>query len=82
MITKKTIEANVDMLRFGYWDDESDTFIALDHCDKDKAMEILGINPVLLRAFNMFASEIVDLMGRDLRDIWKRLDKMEHKIGG
>lgn len=79
MRTKAVIETNTENLRFGFWDEENDTFVDLKDCDKEEALNHLGINSHMLDALNMFADEIVDLIGSDLRSIWKRMDKLEGK---
>lgn len=77
MHTKTVVKTNTEKLRFGFWDEKNDTFVTLDDCDKKEALSYLGINPNMLDALNMFAGEIVDLVGTDLKSIWERIDKLE-----
>ena len=71
------IESATQGLQFGYWKMETEEFIPIEGMDKEerrRAAELLGCSPVLLDALEMFAETIADVVGLDLRDIWKRLD--------
>ena len=71
------IESATQSLQFGYWKMETEEFIpiaGMDDEERKQAAELLGCSPVLVDALEMFAETVVDLVGLDLRDIWKRLD--------
>ena len=73
----KTI-AETDRLVFGYWNTDKDEFIDLSNLTADEGLEIaekFGCNPLLIDALNMFAADIADAVGEDLKDIWKRINK-------
>ena len=79
---KVTIRSDMESLVFGYWDEEQQEFIPLDGTDKDvqeRAAELFGCTPALIEALIMFAEQIVDVVGLDLRDIWRRLDNAKIK---
>jgi len=82
MKTQRKVTANVDQLQFGYWDMEIEEFVPIDaqYVDQvQKAITELGCTEGLLDALAMFAANIVEMIGDDLRDIWARLDNIEKK---
>ena len=68
----------MDKLDFGYWDDESETFISLEN-DSDAVKEYLGLDDRFMSSLIMFVADIKELIGGDLEDIWMRLDDVERK---
>ena len=76
------VTSSVQDLEFGIWDTEGDEFISLHGMDTDETTrmaERLGCSTALIDALVMFTEAISDLVGIDLVDIWKRLDKLEQK---
>ena len=83
--TTVKVESATQDLEFGIWsteDGEDGEFVSLHGMDADEAArmaEKLGCSMALIDALVMFAETITDLVGNDLVDIWKRLDKIEQK---
>ena len=79
METKTTVKITsaIQDLQFGYWEMETEEFIpiaGMDEEERQRAAELFGCSPVLVDALEMFAETVADVVGLDLRDIWKRLD--------
>ena len=80
METIKTtkIVGHTDDLDFGYWDDESETFVGLEK-DPVAVQEHLGLSNEALSVITMFVADVRELVSTDLAEIWKRLDYIEEK---
>ena len=78
MKTVQKIEANIDNLHFGYWDAEAEEFIELKDTASDEQIkemaEKLDCSPKLVEAIQSLTSAIVEYVGKDLKDIWQRID--------
>lgn len=68
----------MDKLDFGYWDDESETFISLD-ADHEAVQKYFGLDDRFMSALIMFIAYMKDLIGGDFEDIWDRLEDVEKK---
>jgi hypothetical protein len=81
MRTEIRTSTETEKIMFGYWDDDVKEFYELRDSISDeemaKAAEKLGCSPVLINALIMLTDNIVVNVGKDLKDIWKRLDKIE-----
>ena len=80
--TTVKIESATKDLEFGIWSTEQDEFVSIHGMDAEEAKqmaELLGCSTALIDALVMFAETIADLVGNDLSDIWKRLDRIEQK---
>ena len=78
MRTAKKVEANIDDLRFGYWNIESEEFIpvsGMTDAELSQAAKLLGCSPLMLDALIMFGDSIRDSVATDLKDIWRMVDK-------
>ncbi len=74
----KKVHADVDSLQFGYWDMETEKFVPINAERQGELMgaaSALGCTEGLLDALAMFAANISEMVGDDLRSIWRRLDE-------
>jgi len=81
VITKR-IEMATQEIRFGYWDMARHKFIPLYDLNEDESAEAatkLGVSELLLDSLTVFSDTIAELVGRDLANIWERLDRIEKK---
>ena len=79
MRTVTKVSADVDSLRFGYWDMDAEEFVPIDALQADElrlAMATLDCSEQLLDALAMFAANISQVVGDDLRSIWSRLNEL------
>ena len=73
--TVKTV-AGTDSLVFGYWDNDTEEFVSLtgmSHGEAQAAAIKLECSELLLDALVMFAASISEVVGTDLKDIWKKV---------
>ena len=75
--TSKVI-CKMDDLDFGYWDDESETFVGLEK-DAPAVQNRFELSDKALESIIMFVADIKELIGGDLAEIWRRLDYVEEK---
>jgi len=76
MRTVTKIKTNTDALQFGYWDADDKEFVPISGMNTrelKEAADILGCSPLLLDALAMMVETISQVVGDDLRDIWRRL---------
>lgn len=81
MNTEKEVSTNTDSLIFGYWEDETETFVPLT--DEEDVKEFLGRNDwkeKLIDAIEMTVQSISEEVSRDLTEIWERQEKIEKRI--
>jgi len=80
MKTTEVIEGHYDEVTFGWMDDDGD-FRPLD--DPDTVIQELttrdDFRKKLIEAINFLVNQIKLNIGTDLKDIWKRLDRIEGK---
>jgi len=81
MKTKKSVRitATTDDLSFGYYCAAEDKWVEVDAGSQtsiDDAAEALRCPSELVEAIALFADDISQKVGGDLRDIWLRLDSM------
>ncbi len=77
MKTEVNVVAEIDRLVFGYWDEDKEEFIELRTLDSSKEAEIaekFGCNPLLVDALIVLTEGIIDAVGQDLKDIWKKVN--------
>lgn len=78
-----SITAEVEGIRFGYWNDTADNFIEVDPADSDSlgaASKSLGCSVELVEAIATSLNTLSEAIHRDFLDIWNRLDEMEKRI--
>ena len=76
MRTEINVVTETDRIVFGYWDEEGDTFVSMSNPsteEKAAIAEMFGCTPLLVDALIMFAADINQAVGEDLKDIWKKL---------
>ncbi len=76
-IETKRVEAEIDNLEFGYWDDEGDTFVT----ENELVQKKFDLSEDAISSIQMFTNDLKESLGRDLRDIWERLDGIQSEIG-
>jgi len=81
VITER-IDTYTDQLRFGYWDEEGEEFVPLTEQNAEGLAMELGCTVEMIEALRAFTVFIVDAVSTDLRNIWKRLDKLEEQLKG
>ncbi len=78
MKTEISTIAETDRIVFGYCDADKAEYIELRNSNSVKeiaeASEKLGCSPLLIDALISLVDTIADCVGKDLKDIWKRLD--------
>ena len=75
MKTTTRVICDIDSLVLGWWDEEKDEFIPILSQDEVQAASaILGCSEEMLDTLIMLTDSIKEVVGSDLRDIWKRLD--------
>ena len=88
MKTKTVVESNTNELEghdFLFFHDDDNGFFINDAESIKEAMKKYGDKfPEMFiadvsRALNFLAGSVVDAVGNDLEDIWKRLDRIENK---
>ena len=71
--------AETDRIMFGYWDADKDEFVELRNSTSVKevaeAAEKLGCSPLLVDALIMLTDGIAEAVGKDLKDIWERINR-------
>ena len=75
-VRSEKIVAELDKLVFGYWDNEAEDFVT-------GAAEIkayLGLSDRAYDSILMFVGDIKEYVGKDLADIWKRLERVDRKV--
>lgn len=77
VVTEKVV-MDVKSLQLGYWDDEKEDFIPIEDAT-DEVVTLLAVSPAFLNVLITLVEDIKDKVGRDLADIWKRLDAIEGK---
>ena len=78
MKTSKRIDCETERIRFGYFDEEKQEWIDLDSIEEiEKFAKRKDFRTELGNALNELTEMIIECVGSDLRDIWKRLDKLE-----
>jgi len=83
MKTETKVIADIDSLKFGYWNPEDEDFMPVDVTDAralKQAAEALGCSERLLDAIGTLANAISESISGDLKDIWKRLDEIEQRL--
>ena len=79
MRTEVNVVAETDRIMFGYWDVDKEEFIELrDSISVKKvadAAEKLGCSPLLIDALIMLTDSFAENVGKDLKDIWKKINK-------
>ena len=81
MKTKTRVAADIDSLEFGYWDPETEDFIPVDVTNVDQlkqAAAALECSERLIDTIGTLTASISELISSDLKDIWERLDRIEH----
>ncbi len=80
METVKTsrVICKTDELDFGYWDDESETFVGLE-TDPAAVQKRFKLSDEAMSSLTMFVTDTRELISSDLEEIWKRLDYIEKK---
>lgn len=76
MKTVTKVSADVDGLLFGYWDTVTAQFIPVDAQQEDelkRAASDLQCSEELLDALATFAANISQMVGDDLRSIWRQV---------
>lgn len=74
-IITERISAEVDKLRFGYWDTEAEEFIPIESTEEcEEIARRWGVNVEMIYALQMLIGDVHDMVRKDLGDIWKRLD--------
>jgi len=83
MKTKKKIIKVIDDIEFGFWDDKDGVFITFGNMKNEEIKKLIKSNNFrkkLLDSIDTLKFSIKDCIGRDLKDIWERLDKLEKRI--
>lgn len=83
MKTKKEIVCEVDDLTFGWFDPETEEFHILEDIDDEKAQDLIkrdDFRERLIEALGVYNIAIVDMVGTELKSIWKRLDQIEERL--
>lgn len=78
MKTERIVQAHVDNVQFGYWNTETNTFVPVNvtrQDDVDIAAETLECSKLLIDTLGILTMSITDRVGKDLKDIWRRLDE-------
>ena len=77
MRTEVTTVAETDRIMFGYWDADKEEFIELRYTDSEtneETAEKFGCSPLLIDALIILTDGIAKTVGKDLKDIWKRIN--------
>jgi len=78
MKTSKRIDCETERIKFGYFDEEKQKWIDLDSIEEiEKFAKRKDFRTELGNALNGLTEMIIECVGTDLRDIWKRLDQLE-----
>jgi hypothetical protein len=77
-VRSKKIVAKLDELEFGFWEDDGDVFVT----DKEAVKAHLNLSDEAYDSISMFVSDIKALVGKDLQDIWERLEILDEKVFG
>jgi transcriptional regulator NrdR family protein len=76
--TKKTVQAHVDNIEFGYWDMKTQTFMPVDvtlQGNVDAAAKAIKCSELLIDTLGLLTRSIKEQISQDLKDIWRRLDE-------
>ena len=88
METTQNIDKNLDKIDASWflyhWDEDSDKDVRLTSEENiEELSKIWGVTPIFLKdlnkAFEAFVAELKEELGKDLADIWERLDRIEEK---
>ena len=82
MKTTTVIESETENLCFYLWDDEKDEMIEVEEMSDEEIDKILKrpeIMKLLLKSLLDLVREIRSTVGEDVKEIWKRMDKIEIK---
>ena len=75
-VRSSKVICKMDDLDFGYWDDESETFVSLG-TESAAVQKHLKLSDEMLSSLIMFVADIQELIGSDIVEIWERLDYVE-----
>jgi hypothetical protein len=76
-VTTVRIVTETRELSFGFWDSENEQFVPVDDNNIDTVATTLNCSRELLGALVMLVESITLTIGKDLIDIWRRLDAMQ-----
>ena len=77
-VRSSKVICEMDDLDFGFWDDDSDTFVRLE-TDPAAVQKHLKLSDEVMSSITMFVADIKELIGNDIVEIWERLDYVEEK---
>ncbi|MCK4825151.1 hypothetical protein KA005_55900 [bacterium] len=77
METKKIIEAEIDSLDLHVMED--DQFVTQKEVNSKEMSRLMKCSEETVDSLLMLISDIKEAMGRDLKDIWERLDRIENQ---
>jgi len=81
MKTVKSIENHLDDIQFGWWDPEKEEFYPIELAEDEEGQKLLKREDVIERFLDsmiLFTNDLKENIGRDLKDIWERLDRIEN----
>ena len=81
MKTEKVIKSQTEDLHLNCMNKDEVLTIPEDMDDQEAAKRF-KCSPVLVDTLLMLVSDIRELIGSDLKDIWQRLDRLEEKTKG
>ena len=77
MKTKKIIEAEIDSLDLHVMED--DQLVAQKEVSEQEMSRLMKCSEETVDSLSMLISDIKEDIGRDLKDIWERLDRIENQ---
>lgn len=79
-VTIVRVDSEIEKLQLGWWNDEKEEFTPIEGpTDFEEAATILGCSEKMLESLDMLVDYLKELIGKDLRDIWERLDTLERR---
>ena len=72
------IEKETDDLQFGWLDEETEEWYAFDDMSEEALVEFCqrkDFRKLLVDAITQYAVQVQETIGKDLADLWKRMDQ-------
>lgn len=81
MKTVQTVEKETDDLQIGWYEEETEDWHAFDDMSEEELAEFCqreDFRKLLVAAIKQYAEQIHETLGKDLSDLWKRMDRIEN----
>ncbi len=82
MKTVQTVEKETDDLQIGWYEEKTEQWHAFDDMREEELAEFCqrqDFRNLLVEAIMQYAQQVHETIGKDLADLWKRMDRIENE---